>query len=101
MDEPVCFNCHAKKWNETPVKGVLTTKELKAAEEYWIAAVQHTTFSEEISAIKRGDELHSGRLRMLHPFLDYYQLLRVGGRQNLSSRYYDRHHPIIYRKEAN
>ena len=89
------LSCCTKKRNETPVKEVLTTKELKAAEEYWIATVQHTAFSEEIFAIKGGDELHSGRLIMLHPFLDCYQLLCVGGRQNLSSRTYDRCHSII------
>ena len=89
------YNCRAKKKNETPARGTLTTKELRTAEERWIAATQHTAFSEEISILQKGEELRSGRISTLRPFVDPHQLLHVGGRQNLSSVSYDRRHPVI------
>ena len=87
-------NCRAKREGRVKNIGFLTTKELAAAEEIWVALAQQQEFAEEIDNLKGGKE--SGkRLLPLHPFLDQNGLLRVGGRLSLSEQSYTKRHPLI------
>ena len=88
-------NCRARVKGEEPAKGNLSSKDLVAAEDVWIAAVQQTTYSDEIASLKKGKEIAKGRLLQLHPFLDIEGLLRVGGIIQQAMEPYDRRHPFI------
>ncbi|XP_062565473.1 uncharacterized protein LOC134227812 [Armigeres subalbatus] len=65
---------------QTMIKGPLLAEELSRAQKVIIRMVQTETFSNEIAALKRGEnEKH--RLRNLYPFIDVEDnILRVGGR---------------------
>jgi len=69
---------------------------IKRARLHWIRHAQQTNFRAELRALKNGQLLpSSSRLRKLDPFLDPNELIRVGGRLNLSSLSYSEKHPII------
>ena len=90
-------NCHAKanKQQKTSEPN-LNTSELQEAESYWLAVVQGQHFAREIADLKKGRQLRkSSPLIPLHPFLDGEGLIRVGGREQNSSRAYSTQHPVI------
>ena len=74
----------------------LTVQELTSAEHYWVKFVQEDHFLTDIETIKSGKNLpDSSSLLSLHPFLDRFGVLRVGGREQLSSRPFTSRHPAI------
>ncbi|GFW53117.1 integrase catalytic domain-containing protein [Trichonephila clavipes] len=79
-------------YNTTP----LTFSETKTAEETIIRWVQGIYFQEEIQSIKKQISLPpKSTLRSLHPFIDEYGLVRVGGRLQNSQLRFNSKHPII------
>ena len=57
--------------------------------------MQKETFSQEIKSLRSGKRvLRSSPLKLLNPFLDDQDLLRVGGRERHSMRSYDVKHPL-------
>ena len=74
----------------------LTVDEIASAENQLLMSSQADHFQSEITALQAGIGIdRSSCLISLNPFLDSSQLLRVGGRQELSRKPYDRIHPII------
>lgn len=62
---------------------------------FWIKQTQATLFTEEISQLKKGEELNNNRLQSLVPFIDNESILRVSGRLQNSSENYNIRHPIL------
>lgn len=83
------------------IKGPILPSEIDLAERVLISFVQNQCFSEVKSAIKTG-LLHSSRrfrhLRSLNPFIDKFDVIRVGGRLTASTLEYDQRHPILLPK---
>ena len=74
----------------------LSAQELQQAEYYWLQRIQDSHFEDESSASKVRRPLNSSSpLISLRPFIDSSNLLRVGGRQQLSKIQYQSQHPII------
>lgn len=80
---------------QTVIKGPLDAAELLRAQKLIVRLVQAETFSNEIAALKRGDnERH--RLRNLHPFIDAEdEILRVGGRIKHAFIPFDSRHQML------
>ncbi len=79
----------------------LTMPELQLAENYWIKVIQSTHFASDLTSIQDKDTLSkSSSLLPLQPFLDSSNILRVGGRRQLSqtSNYQSRHSVILHGK---
>lgn len=93
-----------KKRKQTKDQGFLTTQELKEALEVCIKQCQNEHFEEEIASLeKSGNGIATklkGPFKSLNPFLDYKQILRVGGRLEMSSLSDDRKHPILIPKKS-
>ena len=85
-------NCRARVKGEELTKENLSAKDLVAAEKFWIAGVQQTTYSDEIASLTKGAEIAKGRLLHLHPFLDVEGLMRVDGRTQQAMEFCDRRH---------
>ncbi len=76
--------------------GHISVDEISHAERYWISVAQQYAFAEELLRLQKRSELTSrSRLLALHPVLDAYGLIRVGGRTEHSSLPYSRRHPMI------
>ena len=74
----------------------LSVEELYEAECYWLRLMQHSYFEGEMQALRECSSLDSSSsLLSLNPLLDSSNLLRVGGRQQLSESSYESQHPII------
>jgi len=74
----------------------LTPAQLKEARLFWIWQTQASYFSEEIRILKRGESLpKSSNLRLLTPYLDNADLLRLGGRLENSLMDLDSKHPLV------
>ncbi len=85
------YNCKQGRASSSLRTGFLSVTKLTLAEEFWFRVAQHSSFSKEISSLHKKAEVPRGSpLLPLHPFLDYSDLLQVGGRGKLST-----HHPII------
>ncbi len=70
--------------------------ELQEAENYWIKIIQAAHFKTEIEHIVSKQPLSkSNSLLTLNPIVDNYNLLRVGGRRQLSATPYHSKHPLI------
>lgn len=67
------------------------------AESYWLVESQHERFATEVDTLKRNQSINSSSsLVPFRPFLDKSDVLRVGGREQLSPlQYYTRHPAII------
>ena len=74
-------NCQQSRDDRT--KGYLTVKELEAAENYWIAVAQSSSFPKEVMVVKK-NVVVKGRLAPLCPFIDSQGLLCVRGRTDHS-----------------
>ena len=90
-------NCRAKSTKScSSLTSYLTIQELYEAEVYWFSYIQRQHFPAEISAVKSGKKLNkSSPLLSLHPFLDDCGILRVGGREQHSTRNYSSRYPVI------
>ena len=83
------------------IKTHLTTTELQAAENYWIKVIQVTHFEADLDSLQRKQTpSNSSSLLSLQPFIDDSDVLRVGGRKQLSqtSSYQSRHPAILHGK---
>ena len=90
-------NCRAKGFNSTPHKSmILSTKEINAAEVYWVNFAQNAHFIRELEQLQSNQALmKTSSLLSLHPFLDSSGSLRVGGRQCNLKGSFSSQHPII------
>ena len=90
-------NCHSKGLNSTPNKSrALSTKEINAAEVYWVNFAQNAHFIRELEQLQNNQTLmKTSSLLSLHPFLDSNGSLRVGGRQCNLKGSFSSQHPII------
>ena len=102
-----------KEYNWRPLKGPLTVKELKEAEQTIIRVIQEDAFKDEIRALKLLEGNHDmfrqrsqararnvsikqhSAIYRLDPFLDEQRLLRVGGRLHQVAMDYEAKHPVI------
>ncbi|XP_064382855.1 uncharacterized protein LOC135331570 [Halichondria panicea] len=98
----ICFNRNSQTKNIAErIKTHLTTTELQAAENYWIKVIQATHFAADLDSLQRKQTLsNSSSLMSLQPFIDESDILRVGGRKQLSqtSNYQSRHPAILHGK---
>lgn len=79
--------------------GTLSVVELDRAMISLIKITQEKSFSLEIRDLSLKKEIsHKSILLSLHPFLDRYGILRVGGRIKQSNFNFDKKHPIILPK---
>ena len=77
-------------------RGAVQPRDLKSAERWWIRSEQYKMFTEEVTDLKAGREIHiDSALKSLAPFLDKDGLLRVGGRMELTDAPYEEKHPVI------
>ena len=82
------FKDHSKR-----ILTPLTMSELQEAENYWIKIIQAAHFKTEIEHILSKQPLSkSNSLLTLNPIVDNYNLLRVGGRRQLSATPYHSKH---------
>ena len=87
-------NCRACKnsQNYSP----LTVQELTNVETYWVSVSQQDQFPKEIETFKKRYNLNnSSSLLSLHPILDSFGVLRVGGREQNSKSPFSSQHPVI------
>lgn len=77
----------------------LSPEELDSALTLIIRAEQKRFFAEEISLIRNNKNIKTG-LASLHPFIDAYGLLRVGGRLQNARITQEKMHPIILPKNS-
>nr|XP_042912879.1 uncharacterized protein LOC122272909 [Parasteatoda tepidariorum] len=76
--------------------GKLSSNELNETESFLVRNVQASALKEEIKAISKGRAFSSkSKLNSLNPFLDGYQILRVGGRLHNAALDYSQRHPAI------
>ena len=74
----------------------LTTDELRNSERYWALFTQEQAFQKEMEILREENSLPpSSRLFTLHPFIDSFGLLRVGGRGRNTDMEPSVVHPII------
>ena len=59
-------------------------EELMSAEEFWIKEAQAQAYSDDLTQLAAGKEVHcSSDLRSLYPYTDEKGILRVGGRRHM------------------
>ena len=74
----------------------LTPEERKAAEHWLFKEAQRKLFPKDILSLEKNKPLsRDSRLKLLNPFLDSQQILRVGGRIGNSQMSPSQKHPII------
>lgn len=89
-----------KSHGEKRVVGPLTCDEINKAANVWIRVAQVDGFSQELSCLKRDDELpNKSRIVGLSPFLDSEGIIRVGGRLSAAKLPYAAKHPVLLPKE--
>ena len=90
-------NCRAHKNNKQDcITTPLTVQEIVKAKNYWLYLSQRECFASEIQALTRNRALPSNSaLLCLHPFMDSYGILRIGGREQNSKLSYSAMHPVI------
>ena len=76
-------NCCAKNFNSTPRKSmILSTKEINAAEVYWVNFAQNAHFIRKLEQLQSNQTLmKTSSLLSFHPFLDSNVSIRVGSRK--------------------
>lgn len=88
-----------KKCKGGKIDGHVTTREKKDATIVIIKQVQKEHFSDEIRALKSGNNINSSsKIKSLCAFLDENGLLRVGGRLKHSELQYDTKHQMLLPK---
>ena len=90
------FISNLKKRSMEQALGRLSVEEMQDSHRRIVKHTQASQFKVEISALKMSRILrNSSKLIQLHPFLDEYEVLRVGGRLQHASLPFERKHPII------
>ncbi|KAL4135256.1 hypothetical protein QTP88_006879 [Uroleucon formosanum] len=76
------FNCKIPKHRKDSRRlGALSVAELDECQLFWLLRSQVQDFSSEISAVTCGNEVNRRScLKLLNPFLDGHEVIRVGGR---------------------
>jgi hypothetical protein len=75
---------------------LLSVEELHKSECYWLQLIQRSYFDDEMRVLREQSSLDSSSpLLSLSLLIDFSNLLRVGGRQQLSRSSYELQHPII------
>nr|XP_049461351.1 uncharacterized protein LOC120952879 [Anopheles coluzzii] len=83
----------------TNASKTITPEYVDAAKTVLCIIAQHDAFSAEIKQLKKGEALmKQSPLRKLTPFLDTEEVIRVGGRLNLSQLPYQSKHPAVLPK---
>ncbi|XP_061500747.1 uncharacterized protein LOC133391325 [Anopheles gambiae] len=83
----------------TNASKTITPEYVDAAKTVLCRIAQHDSFSAEIKQLKKGEALmKQSPLRKLTPFLDTEEVIRVGGRMNLSQQPYQSKHPAVLQK---
>lgn len=78
------------------VYGVLNLFEYQNALNVLIKLAQSEVYSDELKALNSNNSLaHTSSLRNLSPFLDNFQILRVGGRLQNSHLSFEQKHPVL------
>lgn len=91
-----CLRWKIYKQTTTKNNAVLSAREIKDATDKWIKIIQQSEFAAEINSLQKGKLLLiKSRLITLNPILDKNNILRVGGRINLSHHNQNKRHPII------
>ena len=81
-------------------KGPLSVEELMSAEEFWIKKAQAQAYSDDLTQLAAGKEVHcSSDLRSLYPYTDEKGILCVGGRLTHAPIPYQAKHPAILPKK--
>lgn len=89
-------NCWSKKLTIQRNGNPLTVQELNQATRYWVKTIQNEAWNPEVCAIKKCSRIRqTSRILSLNPFLDEFEILCVGGRQENAKAAYDNRHPII------
>ncbi|XP_064463439.1 uncharacterized protein LOC135374405 [Ornithodoros turicata] len=89
------FKNNAKRASQSQT-GPLTAKEIDDAEKHWIKAVQREVFGEEINKLRASQPLDGkSAIRDFSPYLDDYNVLRVGGRLQFSESRESTKHPLF------
>ena len=82
--------------NQTRRDGALYTEELTLAERFWLREAQRSKFSTELDFLRKHKPLpRSSGIIPFRPFIDEQELLRVGGRMELSRLSYAKRHPVL------
>ena len=93
-------SCRHRNEHVKVTKGSLSVEELVRAEEFWIKRAQAEAYSEDLSRLAAGKEIHcSSDLRSLYPYTDEKGILRVGGRLKHAPIPYQAKHPAILPKK--
>ena len=79
--------------------GTLAAHEIKGAQQDLIKLIQQKRFAEEYELLKTKQEIRSGKLKDLSPFMDKDGLIRVGGRLKHANIPYDWKHQVILQKD--
>lgn len=88
------INCRNPRHSRNNDK--LSTKEIKNASARVIKIIQRRVFFEEFLCLKHNKPVKiNSKLSTLNPFLDEYQIIRVGGRLSNSNFSFDKKHPIV------
>ncbi|XP_070515381.1 uncharacterized protein [Cardiocondyla obscurior] len=75
--------------------GLLCAKEIEEAETRILKILQRLYFSNEIKNLKDARSPYNGKFINLNPFLDDRDLIRVGGRLQMSDLSFGQNHPIL------
>lgn len=86
---------HNCKRSNPKINGPLTVDELRSSLRVIISNVQTEVFHKSLSELKDRKPVSDTSLKNLHPFLDQYGIMRVGGRLHNSPVSFDQKHPII------
>lgn len=90
------FIHNLKMPSESRRTGFLVVRELEDATLVLIKLVQSQGFSDDIRSLKATNTVKStSRLKSLNPFIDKFEILRVGGRLRNSKLTHDSKHPIL------
>ena len=93
-------SCRHRNEHVKVTKGPLSLEELVRAEEFWIKRAQAQAYSEDLSRLAAGKEIHcSSDLRSLYPYTDEKGILRIGGRLKHAPIPYQAKHPAILPKK--
>ncbi|KAK9675276.1 Integrase zinc binding domain [Popillia japonica] len=92
---------HNAMENEQKRRGGLSLRELNAAFTRIIKLSQMQAFPHDYKALAIHKEVnHKSNILSLNPFIDEYEIIRVGGRLNKSTLKFDERHPILLPKNA-
>ena len=93
-------SCHHKNEHVKVAKGPLSVEELMSAEEFWIKKAQAQAYSDDLTRLATGKEVHcSSDLRSLYPYTDEKGILCVGGRLTHAPIPYQAKYPAILPKK--